>query len=156
MNMRCVRIVINWGLVLVWMTIIFCLSHESSLDSSIRSGVVVNFLLSLGFEKGMADFLSTIVRKSAHMMLYLVLEILNYRAWRSLQKKPSLAMIIASVFTVLFAISDEIHQTFVPGRSGEIGDVIIDVFGIIIGATLIKIFSLLNVKSKIKTIDNSI
>ena len=44
---------------------------------------------------------------------------------------------------ILYAISDEIHQYFVPGRSAEIRDVLIDVLGANIGILLInKIFEL--------------
>ena len=42
----------------------------------------------------------------------------------------------------LYAVSDEIHQTFVPGRSGEVGDVLIDTFGVLIGVCMVCIFFL--------------
>jgi len=48
--------------------------------------------------------------------------------WRALNKPlrflPSLAL--AWVLTVLYAMSDEFHQTFVPGRNGNALDVLID------------------------------
>lgn len=36
--------------------------------------------------------------------------------------------------SVLWGLSDEIHQAFVPGRSSELGDVAADLFGSIVGA----------------------
>ncbi|HIU52150.1 MAG TPA: VanZ family protein [Candidatus Merdicola faecigallinarum] len=41
------------------------------------------------------------------------------------------------IIGVIYAITDEIHQLFVPGRSGEIRDVLIDGLGIIVGIILI-------------------
>ncbi len=37
------------------------------------------------------------------------------------------------IIGILYAISDEIHQLFVPGRSGKVTDVIIDSLGILTG-----------------------
>ena len=42
--------------------------------------------------------------------------------------------IYTSVFCLVYAITDEIHQIFVPGRAGMVRDVIIDLFGAMIGA----------------------
>ena len=41
--------------------------------------------------------------------------------------------IISALFCLVYAISDEIHKLFVPGRSGEIRDVLIDFTGVLIG-----------------------
>ena len=48
--------------------------------------------------------------------------------------------IITQVFGTFYAITDEIHQTFIPGRSGEIRDVIIDSFGILTGLLICIVF----------------
>lgn len=37
------------------------------------------------------------------------------------------------VFCILYAISDEVHQVFVPGRGAQVTDVLIDSFGAFIG-----------------------
>jgi hypothetical protein len=50
--------------------------------------------------------------------------------------KPRRNVILAAVFCALFAISDEYHQTFVPGRGGTWTDVAIDGFGISLAALL--------------------
>lgn len=43
------------------------------------------------------------------------------------------AILIAISIAVIFAISDEVHQLFVPGRGGQIKDVIIDSAGALVG-----------------------
>lgn len=57
------------------------------------------------------------LRKLAHVLEYVILYLLAARAW-----PPKRAWL----FCVLYAISDEIHQTYVPGRAGRASDVVID------------------------------
>lgn len=58
---------------------------------------------------------------------------------------PKKQVIFAGALGALYAISDEIHQTFVPGRSGQVQDVLIDFLGVIIGICvllfLVKLFN---------------
>ena len=56
------------------------------------------------------------------------------------ENTPKIYGIITQVFGTLYAISDEIHQTFIPGRSGEIRDVIIDSLGIFTGLLICIVF----------------
>jgi VanZ family protein len=76
----------------------------------------------LGTDLGVWD---TILRKLAHTLEYAVLGALLIRAVR----RPWLAFVLA----VLYAASDEFHQTFVPGRHGSPVDVAIDAVGIALG-----------------------
>ena len=62
--------------------------------------------------------------KTLHVIEYAILFILYYRA---LKNKTA-----ALLLTLLYAVTDEIHQLFVPTREGRLRDVIIDA----IGATL--------------------
>lgn len=50
-------------------------------------------------------------------------------AWRKFRKEMFLPWLIAA----LYAASDEIHQLFVPGRSGQLSDVILDSAGTLAG-----------------------
>lgn len=71
-----------------------------------------------------------ILRKFAHIFEYFVLTLLIFPAvFKSKQNKKT-ALFLAAVFSLLYAISDEYHQTFIFGRSGNITDVFIDSFGI--------------------------
>jgi VanZ family protein len=66
----------------------------------------------------------TLLRKLAHMTIFAVLWLTLARAtyWR----RPILATVIA----LLYAMSDELHQSFVDGRHGTPVDVAIDALGI--------------------------
>src|SRR5206468_12539404 len=67
----------------------------------------------------------TILRKLAHTAEYAVLGALLVRAVHRSR--------VAFVLGVLYAASDELHQTFVPGRHGSPVDVAIDSVGIAVG-----------------------
>ncbi len=66
----------------------------------------------------------TLLRKLGHITIYGVLWLTLARAAR--WRHPLLVTAIA----ILYAISDELHQSFVPGRHGSPLDVAIDAFGI--------------------------
>lgn len=71
------------------------------------------------------EIVNTLVRKNAHFMVFGILALLFYRAINPSRHKYMLAW----VFTTLYALSDEWHQAFVPGRSASIRDVILDSAG---------------------------
>jgi VanZ family protein len=66
-----------------------------------------------------------LVKKGSHFLAYSVLAWLAWRVFRG-EKRPYLA---AFLLTVFYAASDEFHQTFIPGRSGTLDDVLIDSLG---------------------------
>lgn len=71
----------------------------------------------------------TLSRKAAHLFEYGVLAWLVLRALAAsgLTRRQSLRA--AFLFCVVFAVSDEWHQTFVPGRHGKVRDVALDTLG---------------------------
>ncbi|MGH3992561.1 MAG: VanZ family protein [Pseudonocardiaceae bacterium] len=77
-----------------------------------------------------------IVRKLAHVSEYALLLALW---WRALATKLSDRRALAFAFgvTILYAITDEFHQTFVDGRSGRPLDIGIDAVGALAAAGLI-------------------
>ena len=46
-------------------------------------------------------------------------------------------VLVSVCIAVLYASTDELHQLFVPGRSGQVNDVLIDGCGAVIGALII-------------------
>lgn len=83
------------------------------------------------------DFL---LRKIAHITEYFVFTFLLYRAFSGSFKMNSLRLFMyPAVLALLYAVSDEIHQYFVLGRSCSIQDVLIDGIGIIGFCILIRI-----------------
>lgn len=76
------------------------------------------------------DNLSYVVRKLAHISEYIVLGILMYNVLYNYNIKDYRIVLL---LCVLYSCSDEFHQLFVPGRSGQVIDVLIDSIGIVIG-----------------------
>jgi VanZ family protein len=72
----------------------------------------------------------TILRKAAHMAEYALLWYLWYRAFELRTPWP------AAAITLAYAISDEVHQSFVEGRHGAPVDVLIDAAGIALAIAL--------------------
>ncbi len=77
------------------------------------------------------------IRKLAHFSIYTVLGI-TIMCHVSTYAIDRYKRIGGSLFVgMLYAISDEIHQLFVPGRSGQVRDVFIDTFGVIFGICIV-------------------
>ena len=128
----------RWGLVIVWMMGIFLLSSQRATASSDLSGVITKWLYGVAeriFPETAFDFstLSFIVRKTAHFFAYLILGSLVMNGFRGKELPATKWLFRALVVCVLYAISDEIHQLYVPGRSGEVTDVLLDSVGSLIG-----------------------
>lgn len=78
------------------------------------------------------------LRKSAHVTEYFLLTILaSYSLKKTFHKSKKAIILLAIIISLLFAVSDEFHQTFVFGREGKIQDVIIDSVGIFSSVFLI-------------------
>lgn len=97
----------RWLLLIGWMALIFAFSSQSSLPSP---------------DDPWIDFL---FKKSAHFTVFGVLALLW---WRVLPVHPA-SWRWAWLLTVLYAMSDEFHQSFVALRHPAARDVIIDACG---------------------------
>ncbi len=106
-----------WLPPLAWMSLIFFLSNIPKLEAT--SEPTGNFL----------------TRKAAHLFVFAVLFILIFRAFRYQRDK----LVLAFTLTVLYAISDEIHQTFVPLREGKAEDIVVDAIGALLGYLFLKV-----------------
>lgn len=73
-----------------------------------------------------------LVKKGSHMAAYALLAWLWLRALRPQLSLP-LALAAAGLLAVLYAVSDEYHQTFVAGRNGTAVDVLVDSAGAAVG-----------------------
>lgn len=144
---RAIRIIFG-ALTAAWCAAIFMLSAQPGSESSETSGGFINMFCELivpefsgfsGAERAeFVESLQFIVRKCAHFTAYLLLAVLSLQFFRTLEKfrKPLSAGAAALVFSVIYAISDEIHQLFVDGRSAQIRDVLIDSCGALFGAAV--------------------
>jgi len=89
----------------------------------------------------LCEQLATPVRKCAHMLEYLLLHVTvlyGLHHWdldRKMNRHQWLKW--AYVITVIYAMTDEMHQLFVPGRAGRVTDVLIDSVGVTIVTLLL-------------------
>lgn len=122
-------------LVILWMILIFIMSSFNSIESGNQSNFIVNIISNILNIKNV-DTLSFIIRKSAHFTEYFVLGLLVYNLINNCHYKSYIGILIC----IIYALSDEIHQIFVPGRAFKIMDILIDSTGSITGLYLLKYF----------------
>lgn len=133
----------HWWLVAVWMTVIFSASADgnSAHHSSLFFEPVMHWLFPhMGQER--MDSIHYIFRKCCHLTEYAILALLCRDAIRHSVKNftanwrwEEVGLALAIVFT--YSASDELHQVFVPSRTGQISDVLVDVSGGAIGLALL-------------------
>ena len=130
---------INYKLLIVItiMDIIFIFSHDSGSTSTIKSNILVDGFYNIFNFNINRRLLTKIIRKSAHISLYALLgfSVSNYLI--DFNKKIYINSIL---FILIYSISDEVHQLFIPNRSGSIIDILIDLIGGIIGIILWRIY----------------
>ena len=122
------------------MAVIFLMSGRpeelSGSDSGRITQMIVNFLEAVG-AKGRLNSedvtLVLLVRKAGHFIEYSILTFLLMNALMSIKpagrggrQDHKRIAVTAFLIAVLYAVSDEVHQYFVPGRSMKAGDVAID------------------------------
>lgn len=123
-------------LVILWMIFIFVMSSFDATSSSNQSNFIVDIITSIINIKDIG-LLSLIIRKLAHFIEYFILGILVINFITRYDKK----IIIAILLCIIYATSDEIHQIFIPGRSCQIIDIMIDSLGSIMGIYLYKLIT---------------
>ena len=125
-------------LILLWMYIVFGFSGQNGEESS-----GISFKISMLLTRNNEEVSRTIepyIRKIAHFSEYAVGGILIFLLILTFEKiSPKVRNISSIIITIIYAIFDEVHQLFVPGREGKIVDVYIDTLGIITGVIFINI-----------------
>ncbi len=117
------KFVYYWLPLLAWLATIFYFSSHAHVNIT------------------QSTFYDLIIFKILHMIEYAILYFLFFRAIYSLRVKTlsiNEVLILAVLFSILYSISDEIHQTFIPTREGRIRDVLIDTTGIVLMYIYIK------------------
>lgn len=129
------RLIFKYCLTAVWMFVIFLMSNEIAGTSSARSNEIVRTIQSIGVSAP-ADMLTFLVRKAAHISAYFVLGILLFNLLKEYDLGVKKMIFISIAIAMLYACTDEVHQMYVPGRSGEVRDVLIDTAGAAIGVVV--------------------
>jgi VanZ family protein len=108
-----------WGPVIVWMIVIFFLSAQSQ------------------FPTPDSRLLDLLAEKTAHTVEYAILAALLVRALRPNQAVPWRVLGLAVLVAGIYALTDELHQKHVPGRSADWMDIAFDWLGAAIGAACV-------------------
>lgn len=85
-------------------------------------------------KRELAERLHTPLRKGAHFSEYALLAILWVAPLGFFLKKGRIKM--ACLICIIYACMDELHQVFIPGRDGNLRDVLIDTSGALAGLLL--------------------
>ena len=142
--------VILWIMVLGSAALIFFFSAQDSSASTDTSGRFIRALFGLfpsfrtmseATQTELVDSVMNLVRKCAHFCIYaffgfwLMFLVRQYRRTRTL--------LVTGAASLAYAISDEIHQYFVPGRACQLKDICIDLAGALTGALVALLFAVI-------------
>ena len=142
-------IILTLLLVLSLMILIFCFSAQPAEESDETSGFFVTLILKILVPDSdsldpeakweLEHKVSFLVRKTAHLSEYAILGFALLLHVSALHQKMKIRFPRLSAFFVgaLYAPSDEVHQLFVPGRSGEGKDVFLDSIGVLLGVLIL-------------------
>lgn len=131
-----------------WMAVIFSFSAQVAEESSELSGSfayevvdATGKMLGKGWEISQvlsyAEKIEYLVRKLAHMTEYAILALLAYAFYVSMEVKGRKKYLASLATASLYAVTDEVHQLFVAGRSGSFRDVCIDTAGAALALLLV-------------------
>ena len=138
-----------WLPALLWYRVIWGFSAQTAAVSGDLSDRLLWRLMALvspafagadtATQNAAVELLSFFERKAAHMFLYLVLILLLWLALLPLVRGKKHQVLLAAVLCAVLAGLDEYHQTFIPGRSGELRDVCVDLAGAAIAVLLVAV-----------------
>jgi len=147
------KLTIAWLAVILWMALIFAFSAQPSGETNHLSVSVSQMILrnkaaaSLGVSgsENAVTLFNFIIRHLAHFFLFFVLGLLVTNALRGIKVRVQgrrgflRGFMLAAVICFAYAVSDEIHQMFVPGRDPDVKDVLIDAVGAVLGIMFYRI-----------------
>lgn len=147
------RLIISWILVIIWASFIFFMSNMDTNDSNTKSKLTINEVIEKTVQttnkfgitnkhpseskmKQVIEKLNYPLRKIAHASEYFILTILLIRALKNSRVSGNKVFLFTILICFLYACTDEYHQTFVSGRTGQFSDILIDTLGGFIGCAL--------------------
>lgn len=133
-------------LILINCVAIFQFSNQNATISGNTSGRVVDWLIELlpftntleenEKERVKEEMMQPIIRKLAHFSIYALLGFFIMGLASTYRGTFYQKILSSTLLACLYAISDEIHQLFIVGRSGQFTDVCIDTLGALTGSIL--------------------
>lgn len=153
-----------WLFTAAWMLVIFMLSAQPGTQSgSLSMGITQVVLRVIGFvfpldpeTSANPDWLYNldgVIRECAHGAAYFILALFAAKALKTCRLKGRLKLVLLTLaFCAVYAVSDEIHQLFVPGRACELFDFEVDMLGAVCSLAISQLVSFLAVRFRLKSI----
>ena len=138
--MKKIKVLSCIATIAVMALIFFFSSQTAAVSSKTSSGItrkiaeLVAAIMQTDDVKSIQAVLHTIVRKAAHFTLFFVLALsVANTVFQLFGAEKGKLFIITCVFCLFYAITNEVHQIFVPGRAAMLNDIMVDLFGSICG-----------------------
>lgn len=141
------KAVIFWILTFVIMTVIFCFSAQTAVESTGTSNSFSEQIIRIlqpvikipeAEIPSVVESMDGMIRVTAHYGIFLILGVSCYLAAYFTKNLQNIYKSLYSVgICAAYAVSDEIHQFFVPGRSFQISDILTDTAGVITGTLIV-------------------
>ena len=119
--------------IIIWLLVIFLFSNQDgSTSTSLTNGILEKYLFFVD-----SDIFFMIIRKMAHITEYFILGILvlNFINEFKIDKK----IVVSILICFILASFDELHQLFIPDRTGRLLDVFIDMIGDSLGILILSL-----------------
>jgi VanZ family protein len=118
----------RYGPLVLWAALIF-IGSTDLLSASNTGGVLVRLFPHLS--EGTLKIIQLVIRKAGHLSEYAILALLAARAFRTSTREVLRThwFLASLVLVIVYALSDEFHQSFYPSRTASIYDSMIDSFG---------------------------
>lgn len=135
---------------LLWMSVIYWLSDRPALESTVQSEeITLRILKAASMITGYNDMevtertmqIEPYIRETAHFLEYAVLGFLVLVAVRAFVTANGKISLISILICLTYALTDEVHQLFIPGRTFQLIDIILDTAG---AAVVIAVFFVIN------------
>jgi len=136
------KFLLYWLPALLWMPLV--LGASSDPFSAEHTGKVLKVFFGW-MQPEPFDLLHFMIRKLAHLSEYGILAFLFFRAWRATFPLPGISWgiqwaRIAFFMTALVACLDEWHQTYLPKRTGNLHDILLDSTAALVAQVVLFLF----------------
>ena len=145
-------------LLIIWASTIFMFSHQGGEQSSSTSQGTVRIVLeniipnhlTENEKEEIIQKIEPFIRKLAHYAIYIIGGILIYSFMNTFSMTMKRSFLFSQIIGTGYAITDEWHQYFIPGRSAQISDILLDAFGVLTGIIMMILLQALYNKIKNK------
>lgn len=124
----------KWWVVaaLIWMIIIFLVTQLPYFTGE-RTASAIHRTIAAQADYDIVGFLNLLLRKATHIIAFGVLSVFLLKSMETL----SYSYLLSLIFTSVYAMSDEYHQSFMPGRVASFEDVLFDSFGALLAMAIL-------------------